>query len=127
MNNFLFIFLVIVIIIVVIYCLNNNSKEKLKFFDTINTRYWPQYYYSFPYSYKYGGTFPTGMYSRLKFWSPGFYSGSGLRYDLRPDLHIKYWPRNRWINNNNSYYNIYNDGDYKHNAANYTPLPLHYT
>jgi hypothetical protein len=75
----------------------------------INTNYWPQYYYSYPYQYKYGGAWPPGMFSRLYEWSPGFYV-SGWRYGLRPGLKFGRWNRNRWVRHNNSYYFINNTG-----------------
>lgn len=106
-----------------------NMIERLSYLPEANTRYWPKYYYSFPYTYKYGGAWPPGMYSRLYFWSPGFYSGSGWQYYLRPGISYKYWPRNRWIrhtkNGKNSYYYVTNRDDYTHNAANYKNLPIY--
>lgn len=106
-----------------------NMIEKLSYFPEANTKYWPKYYYSFPYTYKNGGAWPPGMYSRLYFWSPGFYSGSGWQYYLRPGISYKYWPRNRWIRNTkngkNSYYYVTNRDDYTHNAANYKDLPIY--
>jgi len=103
---------------------SKNSKEHLSFFHPVNTRYWPYYYYSFPYNYKYGGAWPPGMYSRLYFWSPGYYTGSGWTYYMRPGMGYKYWQRNVWIRNNGSYYNVTNRDDYKHDAADYANTPL---
>ena len=106
------------------------GKENMSFFPAENARYWPQYYYSFPYNYKYGGAWPPGMYSRLRNWSPGFYAGSGLSYYMRPGMGYNYWPRSRWIRHThggkNSYYFLSNLDDYKHNAANYTDTPLNF-
>lgn len=99
------------------------KTEKLSYFPTANTRYWPYYYYSFPYNYKYGGAWPPGMFSRLYYWSPGFYTGSSWSHYLRPGMGFKYWPRNRWIRHTSggkdSYYYVKNRDDYIHNAANY--------
>jgi len=103
---------------------SKNAKENLSFFHPVNTRYWPYYYYSFPYNYKYGGAWPPGMYSRLYFWSPGFYTGSGWTYYMRPGMGYKYWQRNVWIRNNGSYYNVTNRDDYIHDAADYSNTPL---
>jgi len=105
---------------------SKNSKEHLSYFHPVNTRYWPYQYYSFPYNYKYGGAWPPGMYSRLYFWSPGFYSGTGWMYYMRPGMGYKYWQRNIWLKNNGSYYNVTNRGDYVHDAADYANTPLTY-
>jgi len=101
-----------------------DGKENLSYFNAVNTRYWPYYYYSFPYNYKYGGAWPPGMYSRLYFWSPGFYTGTGWTYYMRPGIGYKSWQRNTWLRNNGSYYNVTNRGDYVHDAASYNKLPL---
>lgn len=105
-----------------------DTTEKLDSFNPVNTKYWPQYYYSFPYNEKAGGAWPPGMYSRLYYWSPGFYTGSGWSYYLRPGLKYKNYPRNRWVRNTrdgkHSYYYLSNGGDYQHDAADYTNLPL---
>jgi len=37
-----------------------DTKEDMSYFHAENTRYWPYYYYSFPYNYKYGGAWPPG-------------------------------------------------------------------
>jgi len=111
-------------------CPDVGIKENLKFFSAENTRYWPYNYYSFPYNYKYGGAWPPGMFSRLRFWSPGYYSGSGLRYAMRPGIGHKYWPRNRWIRHTsgkkNNYYYVTNRGNYIHDAGNYANTPLQF-
>jgi len=74
-----------------------DTKEDLSYFHSENTRYWPYYYYSFPYNYKYGGAWPPGLFSRLYFWSPGYYTGTGWSYYMRPGMGYKNWPRHRWI------------------------------
>ncbi len=103
---------------------SKNAKEHLSYFNPANTRYWPYYYYSFPYNYKYGGAWPPGMYSRLYFWSPGFYTGSGWTHYMRPGMGYKSWPRNVWMRNNGSYYNVTNRDSYSHQAADYANTPL---
>lgn len=110
---------------------SEDTKEELSYFHAENTRYWPQYYYSFPYNYKYGGAWPPGMYSRLNYWSPGFYTGSGYSYYLRPGIGFKYWPRNRWIrqtqSGKNTYYYLSNRDSYTHDQNNYAELPLKFS
>lgn len=107
-----------------------DEKEELSYWPGFNRRYWPRYYYSWPNNYRYGGAWPPGLYSRLRFWSPGYYTGSGWNYYLRPGLRYRYWPRNRWVRHTkggkHSYYYVSNKGDYKHGAANYSGLPLYY-
>ena len=109
---------------------SEDTKENMEYSSTQNTRYWPYYYYSFPYNVKSGGVWPPGMYSRLNFWSPGFYTGSGWSYYMRPGIGEKYWARNRWVRNTrdgkNTYYYLSNRGDYVHDAANYSDLPLRF-
>jgi len=110
---------------------NEDTKENVSFFHSENTRYWPQYYYSFPYNYKYGGAWPPGMYSRLYFWSPGYYTGSGWSYYMRPGIGYKYWPRNRWIRHTSggkqTYYYLGNRDDYVHSGtADYNNIGLQY-
>lgn len=104
------------------------QRENMKYVPTQNTRYWPQYYYSFPYNYKYGGAWPPGMYSRLNYWSPGFYTGTGWSYYMRPGMGYKRWPRNRWIRNTtagkSTYYYLNNRDDTSHHAASYANLPV---
>lgn len=97
------------------------ADDKRENFNTFNTRYWPHYYYSFPYNYKYGTPWPAGLFSRMYYWNPGFGTGTGWMYYIRPgnDYHPDRWPRNRWIRNNGNYYYLSNRGDYAKNAANY--------
>lgn len=106
---------------------SSHQRENLDFAPTQNTRYWPQYYYSFPYNYKYGGAWPPGMFSRLNFWSPGFYTGTGWSYYMRPGMGYKKWPRNVWLRNTtaggSNYYYINNRDDTTHNAASYAGIP----
>lgn len=105
------------------------TKEKLESFGGENAKYWPSYYYSYPYNTKSGKPLPPGMYSRLHYWSPGYYTGSGWSYYMRPGMGHKSWPRNRWIRNTqdgkNAYYYLTNRGDYIHKGtANYADTPL---
>jgi hypothetical protein len=106
----------IVIIIILFFCV--KRKDNFTFPEN-NILYWPQYYYSFPYNEKNGGIWPPGMYNRLNYWSPGFYTGSGLSWTYRPGMGEKFWPRNRWIRQpvNSSYYNITNGDDYIHKGT----------
>ena len=110
---------------------SDNMRENMTFFPSENTRYWPYYYYSFPYNYKYGGAWPPGMYSRLNYWSPGYYTGTGWSYYMRPGMGYDKWPRNRWIRNTQngkrSYYFLSNRDDLTHDSANYADLPLMYS
>lgn len=113
---------IVFIIVIVILCLHKNNSESYTAFSEANTRYWPYYYYSFPYTYKNAGAWPPGMYSRLYYWSPGFYTGTGWQYSFRPGVGNKWWPRNVWIRkqpSNPSYNYVTNGDDFTHNAANY--------
>lgn len=83
------------------------NKEHMSFFDPINTRYWPYYYYTFPYRNLNSGTWPPNMFSRMYNWYPGF-STSGWSFWLRPGMYYGRWPRSRWVKNNGSYYLINN-------------------
>lgn len=84
--------------------------EHLTFLQPIDTRYWPYYYYSYPYRYMEGGAWPPDMYSRLRNWEPGFQT-SGWSYWMRPGITYTKMPRNRWIRSNGSYYYINNGTD----------------
>ena len=57
---------------------------------------WERFYYSNPFNY-HGLKMPEGMYSRLYHWSPGFYSGSGWMYSIRPGMKQVDTVRNRWV------------------------------
>jgi len=96
----------------------NIPNDTARYVPDINAKYWPTYYYSFPYQYRNSGAFPEDMYTRLRFWSPGFYTGTGWKYQLRPGMGFKYWPRNRWVrktyDGSNKYYYISQRGDYTH-------------
>jgi len=97
-----------------------KGAEGMKYFPDVNTRLWKRYYYTFPYNYKTQGAWPPGMFSRLRYWSPGYYTGSGWQFELRPGIEQKYWQRNRWIRSNGDYYLIRNGEDYVHDAADYS-------
>ena len=85
-----------------------KKKENLTFFNPVNYRYWPSYYYSYPYNTN-TGAWPPGMYSKLYYWEPGFQT-SGWSTWLRPGMYYKRWPRSRWIRNNGNKYFINNGG-----------------
>lgn len=106
---------------------NTSAGSGISLFPENNTNMWPQFYSSFPYNYKYSGAWPPGMYSRLNYNSPGFYSGTGLSTNLRPGMGYKYWPRDRWIRNsqfgNDRYYNVTNNDIAIHSAGRYADLP----
>lgn len=87
-----------------------GTSEDFSFFHPINHRYWPQYYYSFPYNYETQGAWPPGMYSKLYHWEPGYSSGSGWSLYMRPGVTYKAWQRSRWVKNNGKYYFINNGG-----------------
>jgi hypothetical protein len=87
-----------------------TMREDLTFNQPVDTRYWPYYYYSYPYRYQEGGAWPPGMFTRMKNWSPGFET-SGWSYWMRPGMSYDKWPRNRWVKNNDSYYYINNGKD----------------
>lgn len=92
---------------------SDAQKEHMTFFHPVNTTYWPYYHYSTPYQYKSGGAWPPGMQSRLYNWQPGFATGSGWSYWLRPGMSYNRWPRNRWVRQNGSFYYINNGKDRK--------------
>lgn len=100
----------------------NGSVEGLSFSNPVNTDYWPYYYYTKPYQYQNGGSWPPNMQSRLYNWQPGFASGSGWSYWLRPGISYNRWPRNRWVKQNNKYYYI-NNGDENDRLRDYTGEP----
>lgn len=80
---------------------------------------WPQHHYSLPFQYKKGGAWPSNLYTRMRHWSPGFYTGSGWSHYLRPGISYRPggWPRHLWIKNNDSYYYVTNANDYTHDAG----------
>jgi hypothetical protein len=88
----------------------------------VNTKMWPSYYYTVPFNYKYGGAWPPHMYTRLYYWSPAFFNGSGLTYNFRPGIGYRRdgWQRNLYIRNNNDKYFVSNRDDYSHDALDYT-------
>lgn len=92
---------------------SDDQKEHMTFFHPVNTTYWPYYHYSTPYQYRSGGAWPPGMQSRLYNWQPGFASGSGWSYWLRPGISYNRWPRNRWVRQNGTFYYINNGKDRK--------------
>jgi hypothetical protein len=85
-----------------------ENKESFSFFSPINARYWPQYYYSFPFTNTTQGSWPPGMYTNQTDIEPGYSSGSGWKYAFRPGVSFKAWQRSRWVKNNGMYYFINN-------------------
>lgn len=73
----------------------------------VNIRQWPYYYYTDPYLPD--PIFPTNMYTRLRYYYPGFIT-SGWSYWLRPDIETVRSQRGRWTRDNNNYYFINNSG-----------------
>ena len=135
MDNTIWILIVIGVILLLLLCpkkegfnpKQSQDKKEIALFPDSNTNMWPYYYSSFPYNYKYGGAWPPGMYSRLNYRSPGFYSGTGLSTNLRPGMGYKYWPRDRWVRNSqfgdDRYYNVTNNDLAIHGATQYRDLP----
>ena len=105
-------------------------RENLVLDTTQQMRNWPYSYYSFPYTQKYQGAWPPGLFSNLKYISPGFYTGSGQSWAFRPGIEYKYYQRGRWVRHqkggNKHYYYLTNMGDFTHNAANYADTPLQF-
>jgi len=116
----LLIAIVIIIIIIVVYY-SRPSKENFDSYYAQNVRLWPQNVYSLPFNPEYGEGWPANMYSRSYYWSPSFYTGSGLTYYYRPTSYFDPYKitRNRWIRNNGKYFNVSNRLDYINDAANY--------
>jgi len=91
-------------------------SKKVEGFDAnpVNSKYWPYYYYSFPYQNMTSGPFPPGLYSSLYNWQPAFET-SGWSNWLRPGMYYNAWPRGRWVRKqektSGSYYYINNGGD----------------
>jgi hypothetical protein len=94
----------------VIMAKHPKRDSPLAFSHPVNNRYWPYYYYTYPYQYTEGGAWPPNMYSRLRNWQPG-YDTAGWSYWMRPGISYARWPRNRWVHNNGSYYFINNGKD----------------
>jgi hypothetical protein len=76
--------------------------------NPVNIRYWPWYYYSIPYEYRDSGAWPPGMYTRMNNWYPGYSTGTGWNFQMRPGVHNKAWPRDRWVKKNLNRYFINN-------------------
>ena len=94
-------------------------REGMKYFRSENTRMWPYYYYSQPYNVESGGgAWPPSMYTRLRNWSPGYYTTGFWQYHMRPGMGYKYWPRNRWVRHRtqgkNSYFYLGNGDAWTH-------------
>lgn len=100
--------------------LESEGSDEMTFGHPIEINYWPYYFYSAPYQYKSGGAWPPNMQSRLYNWEPGFSTGSGWSYWLRPGITYDNWPRNRWVKQNGAYYFI-NNGKSRENDYNGLP------
>lgn len=83
---------------------NGNSNP----YYSVNIGYWPYYFYATPYEYKNSGALPPGMHTRMTGWYPGYSTGTGWKFDMRPGIHYKTWPRNRWVKKNSNRYFINN-------------------
>lgn len=90
---------------------DSPADNKLTFGHPQTIRYWPNFNYSYPYKYSTGsGAWPPGMYSRLLYNTPGFYTnGDGMW--MRPGVGYVRWPRGSWVRNNTQYYFINNGKD----------------
>lgn len=78
-----------------------KGKENYHSSETINSQYWPRWYYSQPYR---TGVYAPNLYTRMNKWSPGYYIGSGWQYQLRPGLGIHQDPRFVWNRSQRGYY-----------------------
>lgn len=95
--------LIFILIFVMVIC---KRKENLKFFHPSNIKNWPYYYYTIG-SYQLGGQWPPDMYTRMRYYYPGF-NTNGQSYWLRPGITYSRWPKGRWVRKNNNYYFISN-------------------
>lgn len=105
------------------------TTDREFFSDPLKIEKWPWYIHTYPYrKNRNSGEWPSeSTYSRLRFWSPNFYTvGSGWQYYKRPGVDFKYYQRGYWIRNNGKYFYVSNADDYKHDAANYSNLPFSY-
>lgn len=84
-----------------------------------NTSFWPKWYYRSPYFKGLEGTWPPNMFSKTRFWSPSFYTGSGLQYFLRPGIKDQNYPRFRWTRDNGTHNYLFGRIDQDHKAAMY--------
>jgi len=112
--------LIVLLAFVIVFTCFYKTRENLKDLK-----------FGLPYNFKYGGSWPPDMYSRLYYWSPAFYNGSGLSLAFRPGMEPTDFPRNRWIYKTNMgdtvpYYHVNNRDDYRHDVANYKELPLRF-
>lgn len=101
---------------------DGKPQEDLSFYHPVNTEYWPNYYYTTPYQYRQGGAWPPNMQSRLYNWQPGFGSGTGWSYWLRPGITYDRWPRNRWVKQNGKFFYI-NNGPLSDRLRDFTGEP----
>jgi hypothetical protein len=98
---------------------SEDGKESFMFYHPVNQRYWPNYYYSFPYTYASGGSWPPGMYSRLYNYTPGF-NTSNWSYYLRPGMYYKRWGNNsNWLRKEGGGYYFVNNGTSRERPMDY--------
>lgn len=86
------------------------DTENFSFFYPANYTYWPQYYYSQNFDNPQQDPWPPGLFSRNYNWEPGYSSGSGWSFYMRPGVGYDKIQRSRWVKNNGKYYFINNGG-----------------
>ena len=109
-----------IIVFVIIYETGREKYTPNRQQFPLNSSFWPQWYYRSPHYKGIEGTWPPNMFSKTRFWSPTFYTGSGLQYYLRPGVKDNNYPRFRWKNDNGRYDYVFGDIDQEHEAAMYT-------
>ncbi len=84
------------------------TRESYAYVNLVNQDYIPHNYYSHGVdNNRFSGWIP-GMFSRLRYWNPGF-RVHGWQYYLRPGSHdLLNSPQNRWVRHNGVYYFIHN-------------------
>jgi hypothetical protein len=106
--------IVITILIIISLVIIQNKKQQSDSYvysHPINSRLFPQNFYTTPYYYEDTGSWPPGMYTRLKYDYPSFSSGSGWTYELRPGVYYGDWQYGTWVRHNDGKYFINNDDD----------------
>jgi len=101
----------VIAVCVVIY-IGTRGRESLVISPhVVDIKQFPYYHYTRPYRYEDGGAWPPNMFTRMLNWYPGFSTGTGWSYWMRPGMSYSKWPRNRWVNTNGAYYRIDNGGE----------------
>lgn len=118
---------IIAVVVVVVYTIITTTKRGgYEYYNPVKQSftsdavdYWPQWYYA-----NSKDKFPWNMYSRMRYISPSYYTGSGRRYEKRPGARDDslLQPRDRWINHTApngidggaSYYKMTNQENYLH-------------